>query len=449
MQNQTWSYLELHKFVPSEESIHLGRKIFHDFLKACDSINDIKSIEIIPSNAEENTSPIVIEGDHIGVKLWCIPLLFKYAYNALMNENLDIQEIEKLSRCVVFCCPDCTTAWNERKNIILMNSMNDKTNLLRKELALSRLVLMQRPKSSETFAHRRWVVLQIMRYLLKDFDSLNQYNNAGNTGNNDLSHDCSNILNFDIETLLDLVRTELSVCCLAGEKQKSNYNAWAHRAWVVDVLFKFACQLYKSKEFLSCACVDTSFRIWQNIISFLSTDVNNMRFFSEKHISDISILTAAIYVQFQWANLIILPIICSEKCCKFSEFSKTNISTISTVFIDSLHHNEKLLELYDAHEALWCHRRIILTSFHKILETGFVFLNEKNFDSVMSKFSQESETKFCQKFCKSLPEKVELSEYQSPQPSSSDVSTAKYYSLRHFTFVCNFLKNNLALLNNE
>lgn len=433
MQNPTWSILQTGSVGQTEESTHLEMKIFRDFTKAYDGLIIIKSIEIIPVDSEENKSPIVVQDGHIGVKLWSIPHMFNYAYKTLLRESskIDLQDIEKLSRCIVFCCPDCATAWNKRKEIILTKDC--MVGYLQKELALSKYVLLQRPKSSETFAHRRWAFARIMQQMLIDFGVLSPHNikkilqSHGDTGLNSMPHSCHY---FDLETVFSLVREEFSICCAAGEKQKSNYNAWAHRAWVINILLKIAMEFHEVSSTLSCTCANKLHALRQSILCFLYFETGEMRKFSEKHISDISALTAALYSQTQWANL---SLVFNIK--NFSTFPEADVcNEIISEFLNSLHHNEKLIKLYDTHEALWCHRKNIFINFKKLLTK---FPRMPNLDDLISKeFSQESETKFCQKFCPTLLE----NENMDKNSDFSKEATAEYYARKHFAFICKFYK---------
>lgn len=62
-------------------------------------------------------------------------------------------------RCTLLFCADCTTAWNIRKKIIssAIEEKNEKLVIF-EELQISKCVLLRKPKSGETFAHRRWLL---------------------------------------------------------------------------------------------------------------------------------------------------------------------------------------------------------------------------------------------------------------------------------------------------
>lgn len=50
------------------------------------------------------------------------------------------------------------------------------------------------------------------------------------------------------ERIQRLVKEEMDVCCEAAGRYPSNYNAWSHRAWVLQHLAKLSGKVCHSRE---------------------------------------------------------------------------------------------------------------------------------------------------------------------------------------------------------
>lgn len=164
----------------------------------------IKEFDVLPvSNSSCNRSPVVCVDGHLALGSWCIPHVYGYTYSKLMEARSNISRYEKdavlgWSRLVILINPDVQLAWNVRKELFLC-----KQTTFEEELKFSQLVLTRKPKCSEVFAHRRWILQHTLPSLSND--------RMGN-----------------------ILQEELKACQLAANKYHSNYYAWSYRIWLMD-----------------------------------------------------------------------------------------------------------------------------------------------------------------------------------------------------------------------
>lgn len=154
----------------------------------------------------KNKSPVLYEENNLGLESWCIKYVYRYAYSELLDsrsKKLSPQELENLNHLLVGALlinPDVYTFWNVKRELVEREVLNAD-----KEFLFTKLVLSYKSKSNEAFAYRRWLVGKILS-----------------------KHD---------EVLLraNLLRRELEVAEIAGEKAQNNYHASNHRMWVLNV----------------------------------------------------------------------------------------------------------------------------------------------------------------------------------------------------------------------
>ncbi|XP_029850367.1 protein prenyltransferase alpha subunit repeat-containing protein 1 [Ixodes scapularis] len=186
------------------ESESLAERILQDLGNVFKKEPLVKEFDVVPvSNSSCNRSPVVCVDGHLALGSWCVPHVYGYAYSRLVEARNNIVRHEKesilgWSRLVILVNPDVQLAWNVRKELFLC-----KQTSFQEELQFSQLVLTRKPKCSEVFSHRRW----LMEHNLRGFSS-----------------DRANVI----------LQEELKVCLQAADRYRCNYYAWTYRIWLMD-----------------------------------------------------------------------------------------------------------------------------------------------------------------------------------------------------------------------
>ena len=157
-----------------------------------------------------NKSPVVVVQDKLGIESWCIKHVYCYANKTFLElKNApnfkDMQRLVELTRVLVMVNPEYASAWNSRKDLIRQNILDPL-----EELDFSELILKKKPKSSDAFAHRRFLIL----FVIENFK--------------DDNHDL----------IGNLVDHELKLCTKTAEKYSRNYYSWCHRLWMIQDVCK-------------------------------------------------------------------------------------------------------------------------------------------------------------------------------------------------------------------
>jgi protein prenyltransferase alpha subunit repeat containing protein 1 len=98
--------------------------------------------------------------------------------------------------------PETATFWNMSKQLVESERLSPE-----QELKFSAIVLSFKPKCSEVFSHRKWLLKKLMQQPdLQPF------------------------------VVMKLLQAELKVSQLAASKYPSNYNAWNHRKWAMEFI---------------------------------------------------------------------------------------------------------------------------------------------------------------------------------------------------------------------
>ena len=221
----------------------------------------------------------------------------------------------------------------------------------------------------------------------------------------------------------ELLEEELQVSQHAADRYPNNYHAWSHRMWCVSHLAA------SSSEHL--------LKEWVTSETWI-----------ESHVSDHSGMQ---YRQFLLSKLLELkhPVVegIVEKAKKslqqlFSAYAGSQFPSIRTEYCDEvmksiplvtaeLLFNMDLILRFAGHEALWCHRRYLLTLFKKIL-------NYRGFDvngTRINRFNKVPFNKQCDKVSLPLPmdcfvedseENKTYNESSSSQNGSSSIHKNMY-----------------------
>lgn len=113
--------------------------------------------EILPVPFNQNKSPIIHLGHHLGVESWCIKYIYEYAHRMILGQRRESLKLHKNSiikylNCAILINPDVSTFWNIRRNLV------EKLQLVvSQEFLFSAIVLSRKPKSNEAFFYRRWL----------------------------------------------------------------------------------------------------------------------------------------------------------------------------------------------------------------------------------------------------------------------------------------------------
>lgn len=153
--------------------------------------------------------------NHLGLESWCCPIVYRHAHQIILaavkkhphhstcqnhegnNGGGDHphpfnQTLVKYLNCAILINPDVTTFWNARRRLLQKDRLD-----IGREFKFSSIVLSKKPKSNDAFCYRRW------------------------------------LFSFQSHESIDWTR-ELSLCERCASKSLSNYQAWAHRQWVLQ-----------------------------------------------------------------------------------------------------------------------------------------------------------------------------------------------------------------------
>ncbi|KAL2641865.1 hypothetical protein R1flu_009452 [Riccia fluitans] len=130
------------------------------------------------------------------------------------------------SRALVLVNCDHATAWNMRKRLLPKRAADG--DVLVAELRLAGVVLSCAPKSEETWAHRRWVICQMI-----------------NNG----------VPRMKLDLILE---SESKLVEAVAERCPMNYRGWRHRGWLVTQMsfVQVAIELYRTKLWASLHVAD-------------------------------------------------------------------------------------------------------------------------------------------------------------------------------------------------
>lgn len=151
--------------------------------------------------------------NHLGLESWCCPIVYRHAHQIILAaakknsphstcQNYDANgdhpthpfnhTLVKYLNCAILINPDVTTFWNARRRLLQKDRLD-----IGREFKFSAIVLSKKPKSNDAFCYRRW------------------------------------LYSFQSHESIDWTR-ELSLCERCASKSLSNYQAWAHRQWVLQ-----------------------------------------------------------------------------------------------------------------------------------------------------------------------------------------------------------------------
>lgn len=177
------------------------------------------------------------------------------------------RRIMEATSCLLLTCPDNATAWSDRRRALLfaegdaeghMSSRKVKSIFI-SELKFLDLLFTTHSKAPNAWAHRKWICFRIVR------DKISW--NIRSTTTEDQWY-----------LLQPWAQREIDLCTRVAEQFPNNYFAWAHRYYVISILFNHWPN--DGKKYLSDVSVAGSLR------SFLAGEVMFIEQWLTTHVSD-------------------------------------------------------------------------------------------------------------------------------------------------------------------
>lgn len=167
----------------------------------------------VDESQTKNKTPVIHVDNHLGLESWCFPIVYRHTHQIILaaakkyphhatcqthetngsdHPHPFNQSLVKYLNCALLINPDVTTFWNARRRLLQKDRLD-----IGREFKFSAIVLSKKPKSNDAFCYRRW------------------------------------LYSFQSHESIDWMR-ELSLCERCASKSLSNYQAWAHRQWVLQ-----------------------------------------------------------------------------------------------------------------------------------------------------------------------------------------------------------------------
>ncbi|XP_063862656.1 protein prenyltransferase alpha subunit repeat-containing protein 1-like isoform X2 [Scylla paramamosain] len=282
--------------------------------------------DIVFSPGEVNRSPVVSVEHKLGLESWCLKHVYAHAHANILKtrHSKRIQDPAPMLRWTQFCllvAPEVATFWNIRKQLLQHGSLSVDA-----DLHLTRLVLSRKPKCMEVFQHRKWLFHHILApcpSLPSPPCAIDHHNGSGP----------------DEEPNRRFLLGELEICRWTADKHQNNYHAWNHRLWVLQQLAERPLGLAEvcRAEYEAC-------HRWVRT-----------------HVSEHSGLH---YMQHLLATLVTL--VAEGVLLNLAE-AVPSATCPKDLYCTELEFNRNLIEQYPGHEALFCHRRVLLQRLQDIL----------------------------------------------------------------------------------
>jgi len=249
--------------------------------------------------------------------------------NGVDNTEL-ASRIFSTTTCLLLVCPDHSTAWADRRRVLLRdsNAKEEEEDILQKELGFCNLLFTQHSKAPSSWAHRKWIGKKLINLISENIHA-------------------SNINKHDATTKLQAwAIAEIDTCSMVAEKYPKNYHAWTHRRWVLQMIFA-QYQEAIQKNRINLPLVGIVFQILKNE---LSTTENWMK----THVTDHSavhyrgqVLQLSLVVRMHPASMEMLK---NELQLETKEATAWNLISDSMAVARS--------SRFKSYEVTWIHRRI-------------------------------------------------------------------------------------------
>lgn len=351
-----------------DELFPAAEKILTDIENVFKRDKNLRDFEILPVSVGENKSP-VLHADHtLGLQEWSVRHLYLHVYHKLMNlkkqQRLRREDPNVMSRLLlggVLLNPDCSLLWNMRREFVVIGRFDPLS-----ELHINAVTLSRRPKTSQAFIYRRWILNRLSATPL------------------------------DAATSSQLLDEELRVSVMAADRYANNYHAWNHRMWVMSHLPQ--AQEILSEEWIfsekwvaSHVSEHSGYYYREYLLKQIPESLGHSelcfqfhetlgKFFSPLKNSDLkgmsfkgSPLSKSLYsMVLEVVDTEDLSSVCPIRCEQYPHVLCIGLLAYELLLITELIH------LYPGHEALWCHRRFVLFSFYTLAKKINVDISGEN-----------------------------------------------------------------------
>ncbi|KAK7866138.1 hypothetical protein R5R35_004786 [Gryllus longicercus] len=193
-----------------EDPFPAAERILSDIESVFIKDPELKEFDILPITLNQNKSPVHHVENCLGLELWCVRHVYSYAYHRLFdmrqqkNRRADPEVQSRLLIGALLLNPDVQTFWNMRRELVQACRLDCHT-----ELRFTSIVLSRKPKCSEAFSYRKWIVTKLVT--------------GGEKGQS-------------------LLNRELNVAKTAANRYANNYHAWQHCIW--SLVHLAPCDMY-------------------------------------------------------------------------------------------------------------------------------------------------------------------------------------------------------------
>nr|CAD7437829.1 unnamed protein product [Timema bartmani] len=252
------------------------------------------------------------------------------------SQHLDPATLSRLLCGTLLLNPDISTFWGMRRELVQSGTLSGRS-----ELHYTAVLLSRKPKCSEAFAHRKWILGKLI------LDSI------------------------DVNELL---AEELRVSQYAANRYPNNYYAWSHRMWCVSHLVASTSehqQVLKnewaaSERWVSTHVSDHSgLQYRQFLLRTLFKCLGSNSLTSAGPNQD----TKQFLMKF-----LVSPD--TNGCIVHKDEGEKSTSKLLVFLTSDLFLNTDLILRFVGHEALWYHRRFLLTIVKDLVGCGISKRNE-------------------------------------------------------------------------
>ncbi|XP_068202805.1 protein prenyltransferase alpha subunit repeat-containing protein 1 [Palaemon carinicauda] len=290
----------------------------------------LDEFDVVFSLGEVNRSPIINIEHKVGLESWCVKHVYAYAYTKILDAKQTKRREDPvlLLRWTQFClliAPEVATFWNVRKMLLREGRLTAES-----DLHLTRLILSRKPKCMEVFQHRKWMFSNIIaRTVYIPANRGNGLNENNQNGVMDM---------VDSSSIKQFLFAELDLCTATANKHQNNYHSWNHRLWVIEQFCRYATL----KDV--CRLEYDATHSWVSV-----------------HVSEHSGLH---FLQYLLDSIV--SVVEEKKVDNIQEIIPY-VDSVKKLYIRELDFNRDLIEEYRDHEALFCHRRFLLTRIRDLL----------------------------------------------------------------------------------
>ncbi|KAG8228072.1 hypothetical protein J437_LFUL009044 [Ladona fulva] len=323
---------------------------------------ELAEFDIVPVNENQNKSPVLHCSHSLGLESWCVRHVYCYIYQRLMDlrknrKKEDPAVLIRLLRGALLLNPDVASFWHMRKDLVLSSQLDPIS-----DLHFSAIVLSYKPKCSEAFSHRRWLLSQLFK--------IEPYATSM----------ASTISARYAYSPMEALEVELKVSGLAASRYANNYHAWNHRIWTIQHICartstgKVLLREWRySGDWVTCHVSDHSGMQYRQ---FLLQQLISLSSAIDGDYSGVEEVSSCNGKLLSLSGIIEVLKAFRESCDAvedgfYIDFkgAKGQVGERFLSFVVSeLLFNTDLICRFVGHEALWCHRRFIVTTLFKLAE---------------------------------------------------------------------------------